>query len=284
MIVITGATGHLGRLVIEKLLETVPASEIVAVGRKVDKIADLAARGVEVRAADFDKPETLANAFDGATKVLLVSGSEVGKRATQHRNAIDGIRRANPSLLVYTSITKADTADHLLVPEHFQTEQMVRESGVPFVLLRNSWYTENYTEHLEPAFAHGAIVGSADGGRVGAVPRKDYADAAAAVLTSSGHEGKTYELSADDPFTMDELAAEVSRASGKTIVYKDLPADAYRKVLTDAGFPPIVADLYVTADLAIARGELQSDSGDLRRLLGRPTTTLREAVERAIKK
>ena len=283
MIIITGATGHLGRLVIEDLLQRVPGEQIVAAGRKTEKIADFAARGVQVRHADYEDPATLASAFEGATKILLISSSEVGKRAAQHRNAIDAAKRAGASLLVYTSVLKADTASHSLAPEHLATEKMVRESGIPFVILRNSWYIENYTEHLGPAFEHGAIVGSADGGRNGAATREDYAAAAAAVLTGSGHEGKSYELAGDEPFTMHELASEVSRASGKTVVYRDLPPDEYRKVLTGAGLPEVYAELYVSADLAIARGELQSDSGDLRRLIGRPTTPLSEAVDRAMR-
>jgi NAD(P)H dehydrogenase (quinone) len=283
MIIVTGATGHLGRLVIENLLQRVPAGQIVAAGRNVEKIADLAARGVQVRVVDFDQPETLASAFEGATQVLLISSSEVGKRVVQHRNAIDAAKRAGASLLVYTSVLKADTAGHSLVGEHLATEKMVRESGVPFVILRNSWYIENYTEHLAPAFEHGAIFGSADDGRVGAATRADYAAAAAAVLTGSGHEGKTYELAGDEPFTIAELANEVSRASGRSVVYKDLPADDYRQVLTGAGLPAVFADLYVSADLAIARGELRTEGGDLRRLIGRPTTPLRDAIERALR-
>jgi len=280
MIIVTGASGHLGRLVIENLLQSVPASQIVAAGRKTEKLADFAARGVQVRHADYEKPETLAKAFEGATKVLLISTTEVDAGA-QHRNAIDAAKRAGASLLVYTSISKADTANHVLVPKHRSTEKLVRESGIPFVILRNGWYIENYTENLAPAFEHGAIFGSAGNGRVGGAMRADYAAAAAAVLTGSGHEGKTYELAGDEPFTIAELAHEVSRAFGKPVVYKDLPPEEYRKVLLGAGLPEIFADLYVTADLAIARGELQTDSGDLRRLIGRPTTPLREAVERA---
>lgn len=282
MIIVTGASGHLGRLVIENLLQHVPAREIVAAARTVEKVTDLAERGVQVRHADYDQPETLANAFAGGGKILLISSSEVGKRAAQHRNAIDAAKRAGASLLVYTSVLNADTARHGLVPEHLATEEMVRASGVPFVILRNSWYLENYTEHLASALEHGAIFGSANGGRVGAAARADYAAAAGAVLTESGHEGKTYELAGDDPFTLAELADEVSRVAGKSIVYKDLPPDDYRNVLTGAGLPAAVAEIYVSADLAIARGELRSNSGDLRRLIGRGTTTLHDAVHGAL--
>lgn len=282
MIIITGASGHLGRLVIENLLQHVPAQEIVAAARTVEKLTDLAARGVEVRHADYDKPETLASAFAGAGKILLISSSEVGKRAAQHRNAIEAAKRAGASLLVYTSVLNADTARHSLIPEHLATEEMVRASGVPFVILRNSWYLENYTEHLASALEHGAIFGSANEGRVAAAARADYAAAAVAVLTRSGHEGRTYELAGDAPFTLAELADEVSRAAGESIVYKDLPPDDYRNVLTGAGLPAVVAEIYVSADLAIARGELRNDSGDLRRLIGRETTTLYDAVRGAL--
>ncbi len=282
MIVVTGATGHLGRLVIEELLKKVPAQEIAVAVRNAAKAQDLAARGIDVRYADYEKPETLANAFTGATKVLLISANEVGRRAAQHRNVIDAVKAASPRLLVYTSILNADRSGIGLAKEHLATEQMIRESGIPFVFLRNGWYVENYTENLGPARQYGAIAGSAGEGRVAAAARADYAAAAAHVLTSEGHESTIYELAGDTAFTLGELAAEVSSRAGKNVVYHDLPPAEYRELLVGAGLPVPIAEMLVDADLGLGRGELNSDSDDLRRLIGRPTTPLRDAVAAAI--
>jgi NAD(P)H dehydrogenase (quinone) len=282
MIAVTGATGHLGRLVVEGLLKRVPAREVVAAVRSPEKAKDLAARGVAVREADYSRPESLASALAGVEKVLLVSSSEVGKRAAQHAAVIDAARRAGIRLLAYTSVLRATTSRLGLAAEHAATEHAIRASGLPFVLLRNGWYIENYTEHLGPALQHGVIVGSAGEGRIAAATRADYAEAAVAVLTGSGHENATYELAGDRPFTMAELAAEVSRRVGRTIAYQDLPPDRYKAVLTGAGLPEPYADLLVDSDLGIAKGELDDATGDLRRLIGRPTTPLAEAVAAAL--
>lgn len=282
MIVVTAATGKLGRLVVEGLLRKVPAREIAVAVRNPDKAKDLAARGVEVRRADYSRPETLGAALAGADRLLFVSSSEVGRREAQHAAVIDAAKRARVPLVAYTSVLRAETARIALAAEHKTTERALRASGLPFVLLRNGWYTENYTENLGPALQHGAIAGSADGGRIAAATRADYAAAAVEVLTGAGHEGKTYELAGDVPFTMAELAAEVSRRAGKTIVYRDLPPGEYRAVLTGAGIPGPFADLLVDSDLGVARGELDDSTGELRRLIGRPTTPLADAVAAAL--
>lgn len=282
MIVVTGATGKLGRLVVEGLMKKVPAREIVAAVRSPEKAKDLASRGVEVRRADYSRPETLAAALAGAEKVLLVSSSEVGQRATQHAAVVDAAKRAGVRLLAYTSVLHGEASRLGLAAEHQATEAAVRASGLPWVFLRNGWYMENYTEHLGPALQHGAMVGSAGIGRIAAATRADYAEAAVAVLTSPGHEKKAYELAGDRPFTMAELAGEVSRQAGKVIVYRDLPPERYKGVLTGAGVPGPYADLLVDSDLGIAKGELDDSSGDLRRLIGRPTTPLAEAVAAAL--
>ena len=284
MIVVTGATGKLGRLVIDGLLKKVPAREIIAVVRNPEKAKDLAARGVEVRRADYSKPETLTAAFAGAEKVLLVSSSEVGQRAPQHAAVVDAAKRAGVRLLAYTSVLRAETSKLALAAEHKATEAVIRASGVPYVFLRNGWYIENYTENLAPALQHGAIAGSADAGRIAAATRADYAEAAVAVLTGAGHENKVYELAGDPPFTMAELAAEISRKVGKPIVYKDLPPAQYKTVLTDAGLPGPYADLLVDSDLGVAKGELDDSTGELRRLIGRPTTPLSDAVAAALRR
>lgn len=282
MIVVTGATGHLGRLVIDQLLERVPASEIAAAVRNVEKAADLAARGIDVRHADYDQPQTLEHAFRGATKVLLISANEIGKRAAQHHNVLEAVKASGARLVVYTSILKADSSGISLAKEHLATEQEVRATGVPYVILRNGWYIENYTENLAPALQYGAIAGSAGDGRVAAATRADYAAAAVEVLTGEGHEGRTYELAGDTPFTLSELAEEVSRHAEKSVAYNNLPPTAYRELLVGAGLPVPVAEMLVDADLGLGRGELESNSRDLRTLIHRPTTPLADAVRAAI--
>ncbi len=281
MIVVTGATGHLGRLVIEALLKKLPAREIAGAARNPEKAKDLAARGVEVRRADYSKPETLRTAFAGAHKLLFVSSSEVGQRASQHAAVVQAAKEAGVKLLAYTSILRAETSRLALAAEHKVTEETIRASGLPYAFLRNGWYLENYTENLAPALQHGALVGSANGGRIAAAARADYADAAVAVLTGPV-EKKVYELAGDHPFTMSELAAEVSRQAGKLVAYRDLPPDQYRAVLTGAGLPASYAALLVDADVQVARGELDDSTGELRRLIGRPTTPLATAVRAAL--
>jgi NAD(P)H dehydrogenase (quinone) len=277
MIVVTAATGHLGRLVVASLLAKVPAREIAVAVRNPGKAKELAALGVEVRHADYARPETLGPALAGAEKLLLISSSEVGQRLPQHTAVIHAAKAAGVRLLAYTSILRADTSRIALAAEHKATEEVLRASGIPHVLLRNGWYHENYTEHLSPALEHGAIVGSAGTGRIAAAARADYAAAAAAILT--GRPEKTvYELAGDDPFTLAELAAEVSRQAGKPIAYRDLPPAEYRAILTGAGLPGAAADLYVDADVNAARGDLDDRSGELRRLIGRPTTPLAASV------
>lgn len=283
MIGVTGATGHLGRLVVEDLLERGVAPEgIVALARSAEKAADLAQRGVQVRQADYTQPATLVPALSGVEELLLVSSSEVGQRAAQHRNVIEAARQAGVRLLAYTSILKADSSSMELAREHRETEETIRASGIPFVFLRNSWYLENYTEHLTPVLEHGALLGSADGGRVSAATRADYAAAAAEVLTGTGHEGKVYELGGDQSFSLSELAAEISRQSGRSVEYRDLPEAAHAEALIGAGLPEPYARVLADSDQGLARGELYTQSGDLRRLIGRPTTAPAEAVAAAL--
>jgi NAD(P)H dehydrogenase (quinone) len=279
MIVVTGATGKLGRLVVEGLLQKVPAATVVAAVRSPEKAAALAARGVQVRHADYARPETLATALAGAEKVLLISSSEVGRRAAQHAAVIAAAQAAGVALLAYTSILHAEHARLALAGEHAATERALRASGLGWTFLRNGWYLENYTEHLGPALAHGALVGCAGNGRIAAAARADYAEAAVAVLTGPDQAGRIHELAGDVPFTMAELAAELSRQAGKPIAWRDLPPEAYRDVLASAGVPAPFAALLVDADLGITRGELDDATGTLRRLIGRPTTTLAEAVK-----
>jgi NAD(P)H dehydrogenase (quinone) len=282
-IVITGATGQLGRHVIDALLErSVPAGEIVAAGRSVWKLGDFEARGVQVRTMDYADPASVAAALEGATKVLLISGSEVGQRIEQHRTVIEAAKAAGVELIAYTSIANADTTGMKLAAEHQATEDILKNSGVPFALLRNGWYLENYTEQLQGALAQGALAGSAGEGRVSAASRRDYAEAAAAVLVARDQAGKVYELGGDHAFTLTELAREVSAAANKAVDYQDLPASDYAGLLAGFGIPQAFADILADSDLGIARGDLLVSGSDLRELIGRPTTPMPAAVRSAL--
>lgn len=284
-IVVTGATGQLGRLAVEALLRRgVPAADIVATGRDTARIKDLADRGVVTRRADFADPDSLAAAFAGAEKLLLISASvPVDERLAHHRRAIDAALTAGVSLIAYTSMTRADTARTILAGTHRATEEYLRERDAPAVVLRNSWYLENYTDQLPLALRHGTFLGAAGEGTVSAATRADYAEAAATVLTTEGHTGAVYELGGDQAFTLAELAATASAATGTPIAYTDLPADAFAQTLTGAGVPAELARILADSDLGLGRGELFTDTGDLRRLIGRPTTALADVITAALR-
>lgn len=283
-VVVTGATGQLGRLTVEALLRRgVPAPDVVATGRDVTGIKDLADRGVVVRRADFTDPDSLAAAFAGADRLLLISASvPVDERVANHRRAIDAALAAGVSLVAYTSTLQADTAATIIGVTHRATEEYLRERRVPSVLLRNGWYLENYTGQLPLILQNGAVIGAAGQGRVSAASRADYAEAAAVVLTTEGHTGAVYELGGDEAFTLAELAAAISAATGKQITYTDLPAQELAQVLTGAGLPAELAEVLADADLGLSRGELFTGSGDLGRLIGRPPTPLADAVADAL--
>ncbi len=283
-IVIAGATGHLGRLVVENLLQRdVPAGDITAAGRDTTKIKDLADRGVRVRAIDYDDPASLDDAFRGAARILLISASEVGQRARQHGHAIDAAAAAGAGLLAYTSIAHADTTTLRLAAEHQATEAALRASGLDYVLLRHSWYLENYTAQIPAILQQGSLAGSAGDGRVSAATRADYAAAAATVLTSDGQAGRVYELGGDQAFTLAEVAAELSAQAGQPVSYRDLPVDEYTRLLVSVGLPQQAAATIADADRGLARGDLYVGGGQLRQLIGRPTTTLRDAVAAALR-
>ncbi|MFD4874502.1 SDR family oxidoreductase [Streptomyces sp. NPDC058420] len=279
--VITGASGHLGRLIVDQLLAAgTPPEQIVATGRDTGKLADLAQNGVNVRRADFADPGTLDEAFAGGDTMLLVSTTTVGERFDNARNAIDAARRAGVSRIVYTSTLNASTAQMMLADAHRRTEEYLRESGSPFVILRNGWYLENYTDQLPMITQYHALLGSAQDGRVSAAGRRDLAAAAAAVLTQDGHLGATYELGGT-PFTLTELAATFSDVLGIPIDYRDMPVADYTATLTGAGLPAEMATAVADADAGLARGELFTDSDDLVKLIGRPAITAYEAVRNA---
>lgn len=283
MIVITGASGQLGQLVISGLLAKTAASNLVAAVRNVDKASHLAALGVQVRHAVYNDPATLDAAFRGATKILLISSNELGQRATQHQNVIDAAKRAGVELLAYTSVLRADTSPLALAGEHRATEAAIRASGLASTFLRNGWYLENYTAHLAPVLARGAVLGSAQQGRVAAAARADYAAAAVAVLLDAARPQQIYELAGEPAFTMAELAAEVARQSGRAVVYTDVPRDAYKAALLGAGVPEGMAELLADSDVGVAQGALEGSGATLRALIGRPATTLAQAVEAGLK-
>jgi NAD(P)H dehydrogenase (quinone) len=274
MIVVTGATGALGRLVLAGL----PA-DTVGLVRDPAKAADL---GVPVRVGSYDDPASLAGAFDGADKVLFISGSEVGKRLDQHQAVVAAAKAAGVPHLVYTSILHADTTPLGLADDHKATEQMIRDAGIPFTFLRNSWYTEMYAPTFQQALAHGAFFGSAGEGRLASAARADYAEAAVAVLTGSGHENAVYELDGDVAWSYPDLAAALTEFSGKTITYQNLTAAEHRSALTDAGLPPQLVDLLVEVDGSLTQGTLVDGSGDLSRLIGHPTTPLASSIAAAL--
>lgn len=281
-IVVTGATGHLGRHVVEQLLEKVPAEQITAVVRDEAKAADFAARGVRLAVADYNTPETFGSLFASGDKVLLISGNEFDKgRPAQHQVVIDAAKAAGVALLAYTSAPGSLSA--ALADDHRATEKALLASGLPYTLLRNGWYHENYTENLAPVLEHNAVVAAAGEGRVSSASRADYAAAAVAVLTGEGHENKTYELGGDEAWSFAEYAAELSRQTGKEIAYNSVPGEVLTGILTGAGLPEAFATILVGVDASIVKGELVIAGGDLSRLAGRPTTPLAEAIAVALK-
>ena len=278
-IAITGATGQLGRLVIEQLRGQVAAADIVALARTPAKAAEL---GVAARAADYARPETLPAALAGVATLLLISSSEIGQREAQHRNVIAAARAAGVKRVVYTSLLHADRSPLSLAAEHLDTEAALKASGLAFTILRNGWYTENYTGSVAAAVAAGAYVGSSGAGRISAAARADYAAAAVAVLTSAGHDGRTYELAGDPAFTLAELAAELSRQVGRTIPYQDLGEAGFAAALAAHGLPARFAAAIASWGTGAAQGALFDDGGTLARLIGRPTTPLASSIAAAL--
>lgn len=274
-IAVTGATGQLGRLVIESLKRKSTGEPIVALVRSPEKASDL---GVEARAFDYTQPVTLAPALAGIDTLLLISSSEVGQREAQHRNVIEAAKTAGIKRIVYTSLLHADRSPISLGEEHRATESLLASSGIPTSLLRNGWYTENYTGSIPAALENGALVGSAGEGRLSLATRADYAQAAAIVLTSDGHEGKTYELAGDDAVTLADLAAEISRQTGRDIPYRDLPQAEYAAILKQVGLPEGFAEGVAAWDVDASKGALFDDGHQLSKLIGRPTTPLADAV------
>jgi NAD(P)H dehydrogenase (quinone) len=282
-IVVTGATGQLGRLVVEDLLERgVAADQVVAGARRPQALSDLADRGVRVARVDYDDPASMAAAFAGAEKVLIVSGTDIGQRVRQHTAAAEAARAAGARLIAYTSAPYADTTPMRLADEHRGTEQAIAALGVPYTFLRNSWYLENYTAQIPTYLERGVVLGAAGDGRISGAARADYAEAAAAVLATEGHDNTVYELGGDTAFSLADLADLVARASGKPVVYRNLPAGEYAAALEAAGLPAPAAAIFADVDQSIQGGALLVETGDLSRLIGRPTSTLADAVQAAL--
>lgn len=282
-IVVTGATGHLGHFIVEALLrDGVTPSDIVAGGRNLAKLDDLAARGVRAVSIDYNDPQTLSAALAGADSLMLVSASEPGKRVEQHKAVIDAAVAAGVKRIVYTSAPRATTSHLILAPEHKGTEELIAASGIPATILRNGWYTENYTNAARQAADSGTLVSSVGDGRVASASRKDFADAAAAVLTTGGHEGKVYELSGDVAWSQDDLATAISEVTGSTVTYTPKTTEEHAAILKLAGLDDGTIFFVTTLDSNTRDGLLAETSGDLARLIGRPTTPLREGLAAAL--
>jgi NAD(P)H dehydrogenase (quinone) len=283
-ILVTGATGQLGRLVVQSLLVRVPADRIVVTVRDPAKAADLAAKGVEVRAADYNQPESLVSAFTGIDRVLLISSSEVGSRLPQHRNVVDAAVTAGVKFVAYTGLLHGDASPLSLKADHVATEAYLRASGLPFVLLRNGWYMENYFPHIPSSLEHGALFGASGEGRISAATRADYADAAARVLAEGDvHAGKIYELAGDEAFTLAQWAANLSQVAGKPVAYQNLSEADFSALLVKIGLPEPLAAIIADADVGASKDGLFDDSHTLSRLIGRPTTPLANVLAAALK-
>ncbi len=279
MIAITGATGQLGQHVIESLLKTVPASQIVAIVRNPAKATALSQQGITVRQADYSDEAAFTTALQGIDKLLLISSSEVGQRAPQHRNVINAAKAAHVKFIAYTSLLHADTSPLGLADEHVATEKMLAESGIAYALLRNGWYTENYLASAPAALEHGVFIGAAGEGKIASATRADYAAAAARVISEDGHAGKTYELAGDAGWTLSQLAAELEKQSGKKVVYQNLSEADFAAALKGVGLPAGLADMLADSDTGASKGGLFDDSHTLSKLIGRPTTSLADSVK-----
>ena len=281
-IAITGATGQLGSIVIEKLLLQTEANNIVALVRNSAKATHLTAQNIEVREFDYDRPETLVPALSGIDKLLLISANEVGRRTPQHKAVIDAAKVAGVPYLAYTSLLRADTSPLGLAQEHRETEKLIQDSGLRYTFLRNNWYSENYLAGVAHTIEIGTLFGAAQDGRISSASRIDYAEAAAKVLTSTGHDNQTYELAGSQSFSLSELATLIGQAASKTINYQNLSAEEYTQGLTQVGLPAGLVEVIVDADIQTIQGAMYSDSQDLEQLIGRKTTNIQDAIKAAL--
>jgi len=277
-IAVTGATGHLGGLVVKGLLEKGVAGKVIAIVRNAEKAQALAAQGAEVRVADYGDPAALEAALAGVDRLLLVSSSEVGQRTAQHGNVIAAAKAAGVKHIVYTSVVKAATSPLVLAPEHKATEELILGSGLAYTILRNNFYTDVFKEHVETARQSGSVIGAAGNGRVASATRADLAEVAVAVLLGTGHEGKTYELTGDRAWSYADLAQAVGGIIGRPVTYNDMDADTFVDVLKSFGMDAETAGFYAAIDRNIAEGALSEVTGDLAALLGRPPTPLEQGL------
>ncbi len=283
MIAVTGASGQLGRLVLDGLLEKIDAKEIVAIARSVDRLSEYADKGVNVRFGDYSDPTSLDKALEGVTKLLLISSSEVGQRALQHQNVIEAAQKRDLQLFAYTSLLKADTSPMMLAGEHKQTEDMIAQAGLPSVILRNGWYSENYVASVPSILGMGTVYGCAGHGKISSAPRKDYADACVAVLLSEEEQsGKLYELAGDSSFDLATFAALIAEAGDQEISFQNLTQSEYAQVLRQAGLPDGFADMLADSETQAEAGWLYDDSKTLSQLIGRSTEPLKTTIENAL--
>ena len=276
---VTGASGQLGQRVVDHLATLVPAADIIALVCSDDARAAFAAKGIATRTGDYEDPASLRAAFDGIDRVLLISSSEVGKRAAQHANVLDAAKAAGVGFVAYTSILNADTGGMALAEEHLATEAALRDSGIPHAVLRNGWYSENIAGTAVQSIGMGQHFGAAGEGRFATASRQDYAEAAAAVLAGGDHAGKTYELGGDGDFSLAEYAALLSELSGKAVAYVNLDEASYAQALVGAGLPEGFAGILADSDAKAEKGALSTESRDLSDLIGRPTTPMRDTLK-----
>ncbi|RZJ73422.1 MAG: SDR family oxidoreductase [Flavobacterium sp.] len=278
-IAITGATGQLGNVVVQKLKEKTASENLVALVRNPEKAADL---GIEARLFDYAKPESLASSLQGIDILLLISGNEIGQREVQHKNVINAAKEAGVKRIVYTSLLHANTSALILAPEHLATENALSDSGVDYTILRNGWYTENYAVSIAGAIKAGGFIGSAGEGKISSATREDFAEAAAVVLTASGHENKIYELAGDQAYTLTDFAAEISKQTGKNIPYNNLPEADFAHILISVGLPESFANLLANCDVKASERALYSEDKTLSKLIGRPTTPFATVIKNFI--
>ena len=281
-IAITGATGQLGNLVIEQLLQLTAAQNIVALVRNVDKAKHFKTQGIELREFDYDRPETLVPALSGIDKLLLISANEIGRRTPQHQAVIDAAKVAGVPCLAYTSLLRADTSPLGLAQEHRETEKLIQDSGITYTFLRNNWYSENYLAGVAHTIEIGTLFGAAQDGRISSASRIDYAEAAAKVLNSTCHENKTYELAGSESFSLSDLATLIGQVTSKDIIYQNLSAEEYTQGLIQADLPTGLVEVIVDADIQSIQGAMYSDSKDLDQLIGHKTTSIQDAIKASL--
>ena len=273
MYLVTGAAGHLGKAVINHLLTTynVPANKIIAATRDVSKIADLAAKGVHVRSADFDHQENLVTAFEGATRLLLIStdAMEPGKREVQHLKAVSAAEMAGVSHIVYTSIIKAATSAVSFASDHVNTEKFIAAAKIKgHTILRNNWYFENLFFSIPNALKSGTQYSAAGQSKIAHIARDDLARAAAAALASDKNERATYELSGGREYTTDQIAALVSKATSKPLAVVHVPVEGLVQGMLSHGLPEGMARMFASFDDAIAKGGMSGTAVDFKKLTG----------------